>query len=62
MTDKIITFDTHPKSKYWSSKNDIKPNQINISSHKKFIFDCNICNHEFDTSLSNIIRNISSNY
>lgn len=35
-------------SKYWSSKNTISPRYVNKMSLKKFIFDCNVCNSEFD--------------
>ena len=35
----MTTFDSHQKSKYWSDKNTIKPNEIALNSHKKFWFD-----------------------
>jgi len=50
----MLTFDKHPKSKYWSDKNELKPSQININSSKNFLFDCNTCNHEFETTLGRI--------
>lgn len=49
----MTTFDSHPKSKYWSDKNTIKPNEIALNSHKKFLFDCE-CGHQFESSLLNI--------
>ena len=51
------SFKSHPKSIYWSDKNDISPRQILKSSGKKFLFDCDVCNHEFTTSLDNIAKN-----
>jgi len=51
----MTTFDSHPKSKFWSSKNTLKPNEVKLNSHKKFWFDCE-CGHEFEISLGNIIR------
>jgi very-short-patch-repair endonuclease len=32
----------------WSSKNDILPELVNISSNKKFIFNCPRCSHEYE--------------
>jgi len=51
------SFASHEKSKYWSKKNIIKPNDIMMGSQKKFIFDCNICNHEFITTPEKIKNN-----
>jgi very-short-patch-repair endonuclease len=47
MSNKILTFATHPKSKFWSSKNELKPENISLNSNKKFLFFCDKCNHEF---------------
>lgn len=52
-------FDSHPKSKYWSNKNIVKPNEVSLNSHKKFWFDCE-CGHDFECSLLNI--NQSNNW
>lgn len=49
----MATFDSHPKSKFWSNRNIQKPNEVALNSHKKFWFDCD-CGHEFDSSLLNI--------
>jgi very-short-patch-repair endonuclease len=49
----MATFDSHPKSKFWSDKNILKPNEVALNSHKKFWFDCE-CGHEFESSLLNI--------
>lgn len=58
---KILTFDqsfaTHRKSIYWSNKNELKPEDVFKCSGKKFIFNCNICSHEFKISLNNLSSN-----
>ena len=49
------TFASHEKSEYWSEKNgDVKPRDVSKSSHKKYWFDCNVCNHSFDSCLASI--------
>lgn len=50
----MVTFDSHPKSKFWSSKNTINPNEVALNSHKKFWFDCGKCGHKFDIPLNNV--------
>ena len=62
--NKLIPFDksfaSNEKSKYFSIKNlDKNGNLINIKhiplgTHDKFIFDCNICNHEFNISIDKL--------
>lgn len=47
----MTTFDTHPKSKFWSNRNTLKPNEVALNSHKKFWFDCE-CGHPFDIALN----------
>ena len=42
---------SHNKIKYWSNKNKEKPRQIFKNSHKKFIFNCQTCTHEYETRL-----------
>jgi very-short-patch-repair endonuclease len=49
----MATFDSHPKSKFWSNRNTLKPNQVALNSHKKFWFDCE-CGHPFDIQLNNV--------
>ena len=46
-------FSQHPKSKFWSKRNVLKPDNVALNSHKKFWFDCE-CGHEFDIQLNNI--------
>ena len=47
------TFASHPKSKYWSTINEGKPEDYALNSHKLFWFDCD-CGHPFNSSLLNI--------
>ena len=47
-------FASHPKSKYWSSKNEGKPEDYTLNSHKKCWFDCDKCGHKFQSTLLNI--------
>jgi very-short-patch-repair endonuclease len=55
LANNVISFASHEKSKYWSDKNDIKPeNILNNKSHKKYWFNCNKCFHDFEISLSHI--------
>jgi hypothetical protein len=49
-------FASHPLSQYWSSRNTIKPENVTLKSHKIIWFNCNVCNHEFDSAVSNITK------
>jgi len=48
----MTTFDTHSKSKFWSNRNTLKPNEVALNSHKKFWFDCGECEHLFEIALN----------
>lgn len=48
------SFATHEKAKYWSEKNILKPEQVYLCSGKTFLFNCDICEHEFNMSPINI--------
>jgi hypothetical protein len=50
------SFASHKRSKSWSSKNKLKPRDVFLTTHLKFIFNCDMCNHEFTTQLSCISR------
>jgi very-short-patch-repair endonuclease len=51
------SFASHEKSKYWSDKNgDVKPRDVSYCNGNKYWFDCNKCNHSFDTALSHIVN------
>jgi very-short-patch-repair endonuclease len=49
------SFASHPNAEFWSLKNKEKPHEIGKGSPRKFWFDCNNCNHEFEKSLDNIV-------
>src|SRR5438874_376168 len=44
------TFASHPKAAYWSQKNTSDINKVKPHSHKKFWFDCDVCDHDFLSS------------
>ncbi len=48
------SFASHPKSQYWSDKNNDIPRNIFKGSDKRFILNCIICNHEFESQIKNI--------
>lgn len=48
------SFLSHPNSKYWSHKNPDTPRTVFLNSSKKYFFDCNVCNYEFESSVSHI--------
>lgn len=48
------SFASHEKSKFWSTKNKEKVRNIFKSTAKKFLFDCDICHHEFEQDLNHI--------
>lgn len=50
------TFASDPKSKFWSSRNVLKPHQVPRCSSKKFWFWCEECGHEFDVRLDDCTR------
>lgn len=50
------SFASSDKAKYWSDKNELKPEQVALQSNKKFWFNCS-CGHEFEKILSTIIKN-----
>jgi len=50
------SFASNEKAKFWSDKNTETPNQVFISSNKKYWFDCDKCNHSFSSILSNISK------
>ena len=49
------SFASHNKAKYWSNKNELKPNQVFKSSNKKYLFDC-VCGHNFVKRLNSIVK------
>jgi very-short-patch-repair endonuclease len=44
----LHSFAFHEKSKYWSQKNKLNPNEVTGWSEEKYLFDCDCgCGHEF---------------
>jgi very-short-patch-repair endonuclease len=37
----------------WSTKNELNPEEVAISSHKKYWFDCKVCGHDYEQSVNN---------
>lgn len=48
------SFASHTKSKFWSNKNKNIPRNIFKNTIKQYFFNCNNCNHTFETSLNHI--------
>lgn len=48
------SFASNSKSESWSSKNEKLPRELCKSTHNKYWFDCNKCNHTFESALRNI--------
>jgi hypothetical protein len=49
------SFASHEKAKFWSKKNDKNPRQIFKGTKVNYIFDCDICKHEFSTRLTSVV-------
>lgn len=47
-------FTSLEESKYFSRKNTVSVGSIARTDHSKYIFDCNVCSHEFEASPMNI--------
>ena len=43
----LKSFQSHPKAKYWSNKNQVNPRQVMKGSEKKFYFNCEVCQMEY---------------
>ena len=56
------SFAQNPKSNYWSSKNKISPREMFKSSNKKCLFDCEVCEHTFESTLNDISAGCWCNY
>jgi hypothetical protein len=50
------SFACHEKSIYWSTKNELQPNQVFKNCTSKFWFDCPECHHSFESVLSTIFN------
>ncbi|SIP86120.1 Restriction endonuclease [Pacmanvirus A23] len=50
------SFQSCDKSQYWSIKNICSPREIFLNTKKKYLFDCDICGHEFETDIGAITK------
>lgn len=50
------SFASHPRSQFWSSKNEKNPREIFKNSGKKHLFNCDKCNHEFKIRIIHISK------
>ncbi len=48
------SFANHLRSKNWSKKNKLKPRDVFLNCGRKFWFECDICDHEFEIRLDNV--------
>lgn len=52
------SFASHEKSQFWSDDNNkVVPRDVFKSSKKEYLFNCDICNHEFPSSTDKITKN-----
>lgn len=49
------SFASHPKAKYWSSKNEKTPRQVYKGNNNKYYFNCDRCNTEFKIKPNHIV-------
>jgi hypothetical protein len=49
-----LSFAMHEKAKHWSPKNPDSPKDMYLGSNKRRLFNCNNCNHTFESQISNI--------
>lgn len=48
------SFASHNKVQFWSNKNKLNPRNVFINSNNKYLFNCSVCNHQFDTKLDKV--------
>jgi very-short-patch-repair endonuclease len=49
------SFASHEKSDYWDyNKNKVSPRQVYKNSIERYFFNCNVCNHSFETAPNSI--------
>jgi hypothetical protein len=51
------SFASHEKSNYWSNKNKLEPEDVSISSNKIYLFNCDVCKHEFSKKIKDVVDN-----
>lgn len=50
------SFVSHPKAQFWSNDNLILPEEISLNDVRKFKFNCDICKHQFEAKINNIVQ------
>jgi hypothetical protein len=50
------SFASHEKSVYWSDKNELKPEFVMKNGDKKIWFNCDKCNHDFETQIKRVSK------
>jgi len=50
------SFAKHPRSQFWSNKNEKKPREYFFGSEQKVYFNCDKCKHTFQSMISNVTR------
>ena len=51
------SFASHEKAKYWSEKNELKPENIKLNYPKKAWFNCDKCKHNFEQFVYHVVSN-----
>lgn len=46
------------KIECWSEKNELKPWQVPLKSNQKYLFDCDECQHTFESTISNMTKDV----
>ncbi len=49
------SFASHPRSKFWNDGNISKPIELSKGMGEKYLFDCDVCNHVFKSSLNKVV-------
>ncbi len=49
-----LSFASSDKAKYWSIKNTVTPREVFKANKIKYWFNCNVCKHDFEITLTNI--------
>jgi len=50
------SFASHEKAKYWSNKNEIKPEFVLKNGDKRIWFNCDICSHDFEKQIKYVSK------
>lgn len=50
-------FSNHPKSKFWSNKNNKTPEDVYMHSQNKYWFNCDKCSHDFEKKIGQVSIN-----